>query len=199
MVELLRSDESLWGFVSHKLRYESAGPERGYIFANVGHDRYDYFPSTQRLVLRMLTIVHETIIFSVVEELYLQLRSIARSQNRSAVFAREVEPGGSATIDFADSEYGRHDPDAQFRHSRAQYPGVVIEVSYSQKRHDLARLADDYILGSDGDIRIVVGLDVEYRGSKKATLSVWQPEIITNEGGEKELVAVQTVVDQVYS
>jgi hypothetical protein len=68
----------------------------------------------------MLTVLHETIIFSVVEELRLQLSSIARSGSRSAGFAQEIEPGGSATIDFADSEYGRHDPDAQFRHSQAQ-------------------------------------------------------------------------------
>jgi hypothetical protein len=146
----------------------------------------------------MLTVLHETIIYSVVEELQLQLRSIASSRSRSAEFAQEVEAGGSATIDFADSEYGRHDPDAQFRHSRAQYPGVVIEVSYSQKRRDLARLADDYILGSDGDIRAVVGLDVEYRGSKKATISVWRPQIVSNGAGEGELIAVQAVTDQVY-
>jgi len=85
------------------------------------------------------------------------LRSI---QDRSAEFANEIRPGGSASIKFIDEEYGKHDPDAQFRHSKAQFPGVVIEVSYSQKRKDLERLADDYILGSDSDIRVVVGLDI---------------------------------------
>jgi hypothetical protein len=33
---------------------------------------------------------------------------------------------------------------------------VVIEVSYSQKRRDLARLADDCTLGSDDSIRLVI-------------------------------------------
>jgi hypothetical protein len=55
-----------------------------------------------------------------------------------------VEAHSSVTIDFADR---RHDLDAQFQHSEAQYPGVVIEMSYSQKQRDLSHIADDYILG----------------------------------------------------
>ena len=73
----------------------------------------------------------------------------------------------------------------------------MIEVSFSQKRKDLARLADDYILGSDGNIRAVVCLDIEYKGSKEATLSVWRPHFETNEAGVKELVSQQTVTNQV--
>jgi hypothetical protein len=118
-------------------------------------------------------------------------------QGASAEFAKEIRSGGSASIKFADEEYGKHDPDAQFRHSKAQFPGIVIEVSYSQKRKDLERLADDYILGSDSDIRVVVGLDIEYKTGKKATLSIWRPNIITNEAGEKELVAQPIIANQV--
>ena len=79
----------------------------------------------------------------------------------------------------------------------AKYPGVVIEVLYAQKRKDLAIIAEDYILGSNGDIRAIIGIDVEYRGSKKATLSVWRPGVVQNEVREAELVAEQTLVDQV--
>lgn len=172
----LQGDESLWGFAQHKLRY-------------------DYFPSTGRLVLRMPTTLHEEFVTIVVEEIQVQLKSI---QDSSAGFAKEIRSGGSASIKFADEEYGKHDPDAQFRHSKAQFPGIVIEVSYSQKRKDLERLADDYILGSESDIRVVVGLDIEYKTSKKATLSVWRPNIITNEAGEKELVAQLIVANQVF-
>jgi hypothetical protein len=79
---------------------------------------------------------------------------------------------------------------------KAQFPGVVIEVLYSQKRKDLERLADNYILGSDSDIRVVMGLDIEYKTGKKAT-SVWWPNIITNKAGKKELVAQLIVMNQV--
>jgi hypothetical protein len=75
---------------------------------------------------------------------------------------------------------------------------VVIEISYSQKRKDLPRLADDYILGSDARIRAVVGVDVDYRG-KMATLSIWRPQIEINDAGEEELVAFRTLTDQVFS
>jgi hypothetical protein len=75
---------------------------------------------------------------------------------------------------------------------------VVIEVSYSQKRKDLPRLADDYILGSDARIRAVVGVDVDYRG-KMATLSIWRPQIEINDAGEEESVAFRTLIDQVFS
>ena len=86
---------------------------------------------------------------------------------------------------------------SSFEHLDAYYPSVVIEVSYSQKRKDLPRLADAYILGSDADIRVVVGLDIEYRGTKKATMSVWRPQYTVNHIGEKELVAAQVLTDQV--
>lgn len=85
---------------------------------------------------------------------------------------------GSATLELFDEEYRcNHSPDAQFRHDEAQYPGVVIEVSYSQKQRDLRSIVDNYILGSDGNIRVVVCLDVDYRNGKHATLSVWRPSI----------------------
>lgn len=142
----------------------------------------------------MPTIVHERFIAQIVEEIQVQLKSVT---GESAHFANKIGSYGSASITFPDQDYGKHDPDAQFHHSDAPYAAVVLEVSYAQKRKDLARLADDYILGSDSDIRVVIGLDIEYRGSKKATVSVWRPNVITNDVGEKELVAEQIVTNQV--
>lgn len=195
LLQQLKSDESLWGFVQDKLRYRRHLLYLPYptSLANIAR-RYDYFPSASRLVLRMPGTLHETFIADVVEEIRVQLKSV---EGASADFAKQIRSRGSASIKFADQGYGKHDPDMQFQHLKAQYPGVVIEVSHSQKRKDLARLADDYILGSDSDIRVVVGLDIEYKTNKKATISVWRPSIVSNEAGEKELVAQQIVVNQV--
>jgi hypothetical protein len=41
-------------------------------------------------------------------------------------------------------------------HLRAQYPGIVIEVAYSQKKKRLRRLAEDYLLDSDVIVQVVV-------------------------------------------
>jgi hypothetical protein len=49
----------------------------------------------------------------------------------------------------------------------------------------------------NADIRAVIGIDVQYTGSKKASVSVWRPDIGLNDTGEKELPAMQTVTDQV--
>jgi len=144
----------------------------------------------------MPSVLHEKLAADIIDEIRQQLRSIASEGGPAAEFAKNIRPNGSGTITFDDSDFGRHDPDASFQHVDAQYPGVIIEVSYSQKRKDLARLAEDYILGSDGNIRVVIGIDVDYK-DKSATLSKWQPRFQVNDAGEEELVAHQTLSDQV--
>ena len=43
---------------------------------------------------------------------------------------------------------------------------------YSQKEKDLARLADENIYGSDGNVDVVLALDIEYRlESNRASVS----------------------------
>jgi hypothetical protein len=158
--------------------------------------RYDYFPSIKQFVLRMPSVLHELVSGEVVREITRQLDSITSYEDESAQFARNITSSASGVIKLPDPEYGRHDPDASFGYLRTRYPGVVIEVSYSQKRKDLPYLADEYILGSNGNIRVVIGLDVEYRG-KMATLSIWRPRFSINGDGDEELEAEQTVVNQV--
>jgi hypothetical protein len=145
----------------------------------------------------MPTPIHESVIKYVREEVELQLKAISGGDGESAEFAQKVESDGSANIKFEDPSFGRHDPDCQFRHKQAQYPGVVLEVAFSQKKKDLPNLADEYILGSDGDIRVVIGIKLDYLELGKGTMSVWEAGIIKNDAGEPELVAVQTVADQV--
>lgn len=143
--------------------------------------------------------LHESLGSYITQELLRQLGTIAQGSSPSAVFAGNIENSASAEISFEDTEYGSHQPDASFQHFEAQYPGVILELSYSQKKKDLSRLAHEYILGSDADIRVVIGIDVEYKGSKKASVSIWRPHIEVNDAGERELFVVQTTTDKVYS
>ncbi len=55
----------------------------------------------------------------------------------------------------------KYDPDASFWHDDAKHPGVIVEVTYLQKKRRVAWLAEAYLLDSDANIRVVVGLDIE--------------------------------------
>jgi hypothetical protein len=71
---------------------------------------------------------------------------------------------------------------------------VVIEISYTQNRKDLSKLAWDYITYSNGDIKMVVGLDIRY-DTKEATVAVWRPWYIHEEGEELDILKAKTIVD----
>lgn len=145
----------------------------------------------------MPSLLHEAIKAKIVRDIERQLLSISNGVGPASAFAKCIEHGGSASISFDDPEYGKHEPDALFRHREAQFPGVILEISYTQKRRDLARVAEDYILGAGGNIRVVVGIDI-YK-DKSATLSIWQPRLQTDKAGEEELVAHQMLSNQVCS
>jgi len=68
----------------------------------------------------------------------------------------------------------KYKPDASFWHDNAQYPGVIIEVAYSQKRKRLGWLANNYLLDLDANVWVVISLDIKYgkKGSRKAMLLV---------------------------
>jgi hypothetical protein len=167
----------------------------------------------------MPTTTHEAFLSSVEREIQGQLKEIATGIDEAAEFARDVTYRGSPRLKFPVDEvreeggdndrdgdeeekiswkYDSHEPDIMFQHLDAQWPGVVIEVSFSQKKKDLKNLAEDYILGSDGNIRVVVGLDIEYKQSKKTTLSVWRPQYVECKDGQEELICARIVFDQVY-
>lgn len=41
--------------------------------------------------------------------------------------------------------------------------------------------------------RLVVGLNIEYKGTKEARVMAWRPEIVTDEEGKRILISEQTV------
>lgn len=149
------------------------------------------------------TITHAVFIARVISEVTRQLQTLACTDFIISDFARQIHWRGSTNISFPDG-YGRHDPDDSFGHKLARYSGVILEGSCSQKRKYLGRLADDYILGSNGSVRVVVGLDFENRdrgkgkgiASKVATLSLWRPKL-TVVGDGPELSEHQEAVNMV--
>jgi hypothetical protein len=115
------------------------------------------------------------------EAITIQLRELEKDENKEvANFARLVRNIDSGKLEIPN--IGNHDPDGSFKHKEAMWPGVIIEAAYSQDKKDLARLADDYIVGTDDSIRVIVGISIDYPSLKNATLSVWRGEY-KNEAG----------------
>jgi hypothetical protein len=150
----------------------------------------------------MPTVLHDTFIRNVVDEIKARLNSLASHEPKLRPYIKKIKEVAGRLEFPITTENGRqvftkHEPDAMFTHDDARWPGVVIEVSYSQKRKDLRDLADDYILESDGGIALVVGLDIEYRGSRQATVSTWSLEQTLDEQGEEQYSVTPIIEDQV--
>jgi hypothetical protein len=118
---------------------------------------------------------HKTCVSRIVINIESQLRQLRASGNTtSRAFAEEINYSGSPDLTLLshdDRHVNKHTPDASFKHSKAMWPGVVIEVAYSQKPKDLDRITWDYISGSGGGIQVVISLNLNYK-DKRASLSV---------------------------
>ncbi|KAK0655270.1 hypothetical protein B0T16DRAFT_310992, partial [Cercophora newfieldiana] len=131
---------------------------------------FDYDPTSSLLTIRMPSPVHEFFTNLLANEIRDQLKEIAERADKVGDFAGQIEYGGSSRVllreGISDEGLGatdhvvRREPDGQFQHPDAAYPGVVFEVPYSQDGKDLKKLASDYILRSNGDIKAVVGIDI---------------------------------------
>ncbi|EKV12111.1 hypothetical protein PDIG_46470 [Penicillium digitatum PHI26] len=172
ILRVLDADESLRNYVEDKVRY-------------------DYDPCRDCLTIRMPSPVHDTFCARIVDEISRQLRQFQNNDGPLADFAKQVEHFATSRIlipeDTKDGKhtYSRREPDASFGHRQALYPGVIVEVCYSQKSRRISHLADEYILNTDGSVNAVVALDIDYEGSNRATITIWRPEYAIVNGVEE--------------
>ncbi|KIW76749.1 hypothetical protein Z517_09193 [Fonsecaea pedrosoi CBS 271.37] len=133
------------------------------------HLRYDYFPRTSTFVLRMsASLEHEWMEKAFCKLVEDTLAQLCLGDPKKKEFLEETGDEGHTPL--KEGEFGTHSPDAQFRHVEAKYPGVILEVAYSQKTKSLSELAHIYI--TEGT-KLVVGLDQDYPRSKKIMLRTW--------------------------
>ncbi|KAK3349832.1 hypothetical protein B0T25DRAFT_570439 [Lasiosphaeria hispida] len=164
--------------------------------------RFDYDPANSLLTVRMPSPVHEFFKTLLANDIRDQLKQIAESGDKAGEFASRVKDGCSSRIflqeNISDGGLGaaehvvRREPDGQFQHPDAAYPGVVLEVSYSQDGKNLKKLARDYILRSNGDIKAVIGVDINY--GKESTLSLWRPNYVKEKDEELEILEVRAEI-----
>ncbi|GFF61396.1 hypothetical protein IFM51744_10672 [Aspergillus udagawae] len=165
--------------------------------------RWDYDPESEQLQIRMPSPVHDFFVASVAGEISKQLQTIIDEGGPASESAALITSGGSSRIllraDNSDDGHSvdsticlQRQPDAQFQHCLAAYPGVVVEVSYSQNGN-LRKLASEYIMNSNGNIKVVIGINVKYDG-KESTVSLWRPAYVQEEGEEFDALEVDQVI-----
>lgn len=137
--------------------------------------RHDWDPDCGILVLRLMASpVHETLREDLYDDIKGRLRDLASSAadpDMSRHIAM-IRSGGHASLQLeSDSlENPSHkkameaekSPDCRMNYGDTVRPQFVIEIAYSQKRASLQKLARDYYVGSEGEIKTVVTIDINY-------------------------------------
>ncbi|KAF2016649.1 hypothetical protein BU24DRAFT_423027 [Aaosphaeria arxii CBS 175.79] len=163
--------------------------------------RYDYDPLSHRLAVQMPKRIHDRMIALVEERIARKIASIRKGSDTAAKFARNLQSGLSEDFFLPSpndpTAKSKHEPDATFWYGEDSFPGVILEVSYSNKKN-LRRLAKKYILRSEGNVRAVIGLDIAYRmDSLEAKLTVWRADRQpTGEQGLHKLYVTADVTGQ---
>ncbi|KAF5689747.1 hypothetical protein FCIRC_1210 [Fusarium circinatum] len=136
--------------------------------------RFDYNPRRQLISIRMPSTVHDLFISLFSSAIVSKIREIGLQNRRARAFTESINNGMSSTVTLIDGDdKWVQQPDAQFRHIKARYSGVVVEVALTQDVKRLRRIARRYIHHTDGQIKVVLCIDLNE--DKESTISVWKP------------------------
>merc|ERR1711939_622923 len=169
--------------------------------------RLEYNPLEEVLYIRrMPTTIHESFSERVSEETKAQLQHIKDGNDEAARFAERISSVRSGSIQLreidsnddvgVDRPYIQRQPDNQFQHDEAEYPGVVYEVACSQNTRDLRRAAWTYIQYSNANIKAVVGFELGYGTKKEARISMWKPRYLKDGEEGLDTLDVEAVIDR---
>lgn len=126
------------------------------------------------------------------------IREIKTESGYTGEFAARIKNVGSASIFMQeitkDGVALERQPDAQFQHKDARFPGTLVEVMYSQNENDVDKRAWQYIQATEGAIKVVIGISINCSG-KPSTLTVWRPDRFQEEGEELETLGVKRTTD----
>jgi hypothetical protein len=136
-------------------------------------------------VIRMPSPLHNSLAGGIGHEISIQLGVFRNSPKpKTAELGRSISPTDDVNIEFhvAAKRFDRRNPDKTYTYTSCNFPGLVIEVAWPQRQLDLAGLAEEYIQRSEGSIRTVVGVNVEYQVEAPATFSVWHAQVDKSNG-----------------
>lgn len=137
--------------------------------------------------------IHELTVWAMSDLIRSQLAAIAEnpSNENTKRLIHDIRPALSSHVKLSDPKTFR-EPDQQFFIKGSYYPGVVIEIAYSESFEQLQHKAYDFTVRSGGEVQLVIGL--ERAREKSFKISTWQPEFYQFKN--KDAVRMKTVVDQ---
>ena len=113
----------------------------------------DYDALESELAIRMPSKQHDVFIAQVSKHISSGLQRLETQSGAIADWAKNIFSSSTTdihtTLKGDDDQISKHSPDASWSHVDAKHPGLVLEVSFSQKGKDLVRLANNYILGTN--------------------------------------------------
>ncbi|KAH0829873.1 hypothetical protein FOPE_10713 [Fonsecaea pedrosoi] len=146
---------------------------------------------------------HEVFLARSAFEIQYQLRQISEQKDiasTTAEFAKHIVDRRHSTFYYPPpfstaKKNTERSPDGSWVYHLVCKPSCILEVANSQTTKELAKLAEDYIWGTNAAVRTVVGFDFDYQAGKRATLSIWRPKL-NPEGGltgiRRELVEIRS-------
>ena len=216
LCKVVEDDEELRGFVHDKLRSAHTltlvkmPPES----PNSCIIRFDYIRTQKQFTIRMPSFVHDTFAGRLsmdITDWFSRIKyTNERSSDRTIATVAMIDPTVGSNILFPVTLPGcpeQQGPDVSFQHDDSIYPGLVIEVAWSQRPLKLSQRADCYIRRSNGGIHTVIGVDLHDiwlerqrpgSGSQMAKFSIWRAKV-DDPTGDAKISGTRSVLDQVGS
>ncbi|EXJ83983.1 hypothetical protein A1O3_04650 [Capronia epimyces CBS 606.96] len=142
---------------------------------------WEYSGLTAEFVIKMLSQPQQVVVSSVgfnIESQFEVFRSA--SDDKVAKFGQDFYGIGSSHVKPCyEGLLSKRCPDLSWAHwGHSFYPGLVIEVGYSQTRKSMENRVFDYFYGSKGKIKIVISIDLKpSKKSKKASIEMWKSSV----------------------
>ncbi|KAI0110181.1 hypothetical protein F4814DRAFT_451156 [Daldinia grandis] len=94
--------------------------------------------------------------------------------------ASRLKPTLAVRVKCKEPRDDRLEPDLSFTYRECTVADLVVEVAWSQSHLKLPDRARRYIEGNNGEIRTVIGLNMNdiYKGGRRATVSVWKAKLV---------------------
>jgi hypothetical protein len=135
--------------------------------------RIDYFPHDNTFVHEMPSITHDGAVASVFNLIWTNIMLLCPPTEEGVLFRDNIM---SLRSSDREDRKGRelHQPDDSIKYHKRWEHGLILEVAFSQKAEKLDWLAQFYLLHALLTVRVVVGLNLDYTGTKKAELLTWR-------------------------